>query len=80
MSWNYRVMAKKYPNNVIEFDIYEVYYNDKGVPDACSMNPVTPGGYDDVNEVKGTLELMMKAVNKPILWYGDDFPQEYKSE
>lgn len=79
MSWNYRLMAKEFPCGTVEFDIYEVYYNENGVANATSKESVSPGGYTTVIEVKDSLELMLKALDKPILWYNEDkFPQEYK--
>ena len=79
MSWNYRLMAKEFPCGTVEFDIYEVYYDKNGVPNGCTQNAVSPGGYTTVKQVEESLELMKKALDKPILWYNEGkFPQEYK--
>ena len=85
MSWNYRVLAKEFPCGTVEVDIYEVYYDNNGIPNAYSKNGVGVGGYDiklnGLDDIRGTLKLMKKALDKPILWYGDDkFPQEYKQD
>lgn len=82
MKWNYRVMAKEFDCGTIELDIYEVYYDENDIPNGYTNNSVSPGGYNvklnGLNDIKQALELMIKALDKPILWYGDKFPQEYK--
>ena len=51
---------------------------------SCSMNPVGAGGYDaelgGLDDIKFTLDKMQECLTKPILWYGDRFPEEYKIE
>lgn len=75
-TWNYRLMAHE-SKDEIYFEIHEVFYNKKGKPDGCTMNPVTVGG-ESKKGIKWTLKKMKKACKKPILWYGDKFPKEYK--
>lgn len=76
-------MAREFPCGTVEVDIYEVYYDENGVPNGCTTKPVSPGSYDikldGVNDVRRALENMLKALDKPILWYNEGkFPQEYK--
>ena len=82
--WNYRVMVKEFPNGILECNIYEVYYDDDGVPNGCTMNAVTPGGFDmklgGFDDLISTLDWMKLATEKPILWYGDKFPQVYNKD
>lgn len=77
-------MAREFPCGTVEVNIYEVYYDENGIPNAYTENPVSAGGYDiklnGVDDVRKTLELMLKALDKPILWYNDGkFPQEYNN-
>lgn len=69
MTWNHRVLAKEYKDEV-EFGIHEVFYSDDGVPDACTMNPVAVVG-DNLAELVQTLDWMRKSLRQPILSYTD---------
>ena len=77
MSWNHRVLAYK-TNNGVYLQIHEVYYNKKGVPSYYSEEPITVGD-DDLDGLSFVLSEMIKCISKPILWHGDDFPNEYKN-
>jgi len=73
MTWNHRVIRKEYKgfNEIeIQFGIHEVYYNDDGVPDMCTENPVDVVG-DNIKELKQTLRWMRKALSQPVLDYAD---------
>lgn len=65
--WNYRIIKRR----VLEEDsyhIHEVYYDDEGVPDACTMDASSPFG-ETLEELKNDLNYMMNALNKPIIEY-----------
>lgn len=75
-TWNYRVLAFEYKEDTY-LRIHEVYYDTYGVPDGYSESPSQIGG-ENTDEVKLNVELVNMALNKPILFGGDKFPQEYK--
>jgi len=75
--WNHRILAHEFPNGNIEFHIHEVYYDNHGIADGCTKNPITIGG-DDINSIYWQLEKIKDCLEKPILYFGDKFPQEYK--
>ena len=68
MSWNYRVMRKDLPTEEGTQDWYsiqEVYYNDDGTPGAQTTDlEITAFSID---ELRSTLEKMIKCLDKPIL-------------
>lgn len=77
-SWNYRILAHKI-GNYIEMQIHEVYYdNEQQKPVGYTENAHISG--DSVMEIKTTIELMKGALDLPILWHGDEFPNEYKKD
>ena len=39
MTWNYRVVVKE-----CQYNIHEVYYNDKGEPEFFTEDPIGPSG------------------------------------
>jgi len=55
--------------------LIEVYYTD-GVPTSYATNGARIGG-DTIDEIKMTLDFAKEALKKPIIWYGDRFPEEY---
>ena len=77
-TWNYRVMAVPYKDD-IQLEIREVYYTN-GIPDGYV--DAEAGVHCDESEgleaLEATLERMKGALSKPILYAGDKFPQEYK--
>ncbi len=76
-TWNNRVLAHQYRDEVY-FCIHEVYYTD-GVPHSYTEDPVTVSG-DSLEEIKWALTKMQECLEKPVLWYGVKFPQEFKKE
>ena len=68
MTWNYRVVKQK--NGFLA--IYEAYYDDNGKPISISCNRTSPEA-SDIEELTGTLELMLEAINadEEILNYVD---------
>lgn len=78
--WNYRVLAKKVGNE-IEYGLYEVYYDDEDNPTSCSTNSCNPlcyssEGNEPIESLNWILEVMKKALEKPIIDY-DNFPNLY---
>lgn len=78
MSWNYRVLAFVEDDETI-LQICEVYYDKNN----------QPNGYTDGNKVISTegksglnwlLSKYHEALEKPILYGGDKFPQIYESD
>lgn len=78
MSWNYRIMAHEHKGEVTLI-IHEVYYDKKGKPNSYSEPPATFRG-DSQQELFEVVGLMTRCFNRPILWYGDKFPEEYSPE
>ena len=74
MSWNYRVVKQKISNNEVIHEIKEVYY-DKTDNIASFGDAPTPYG-DTVEDIKQCLDLMYKALDKPVIDY-DEFEKEY---
>ena len=75
--WNHRLMVFEEEHDGKKekyFEMCEVYYK-KGIPSghssACIMG-------NCVQDVKDALETMQRCLEKPILWQGDKFPQEYE--
>lgn len=70
MTWNYRVVrvrgewaGRKYET----FEIREVYYEDgTGNIDGIAMRASTLYG-ESVDEIKGALDLMVRALDEPVL-------------
>ena len=75
MSWNHRVLAHKYQEEVF-FKIHEVFYDENGIPNGYSAEAETIHG-ENIKEIRWTLNKMKECLKKPILWAGDDFPKEY---
>ncbi len=72
--WNHRIMVHQQGDELI-FMIHEVHYAD-GVPLTYTSHGVRVVG-DDVTDIAEVLANMLLAVSKPVLWYGDRFPDEY---
>lgn len=76
MSWNYRIIKTRLPENEIEeysFGIHEVYYNDSGEIQSCTVNPVDPYGTSE-EELRECLRMMTEALDKPVLDFDLDIP------
>lgn len=68
MSWNYRVIAVDYGDDV-EYGIHEVFYTGD-TPVAYTEEPVPVIG-NTPEELAFTLEYMKQALDRPILTYED---------
>lgn len=65
--WNYRVIRKSHMESDTEvFEINEVHYNDQHQIEGWSTSPIAPMG-EAVSELKGDIQLMWKAFEKPVL-------------
>ena len=62
MTWNYRY-TKKVKNEVEVYGIVEVYYDKEGNVTAWS-NFIDPNDWEDLSDLKGTLEMMLKAFER----------------
>lgn len=68
MSWNYRVVKRKYPNitddrNKIYYEIHETYYDEKSKPNGITVNPQL-GPAENLKELEWDLIHMLKAVRR----------------
>ena len=80
MGWNHRVMAREYTykeETYLMFGIYEVYYNEDGIPDSYTADAIDTN-FEDFKGLRWSINKMKEGMKKPILWYGDKFPEEYK--
>lgn len=74
MGWNYRVLRHKHEDEEW-FAIHEVYYNDKGEPDSCTVDPVDVRSREGVEGIRAILDMMHKAIGQPVLDY-DSFEEK----
>ncbi len=63
MVWNYRVIANEEINPY--YTIHEVYYYD-GQPITLTENRIAAFG-ESVEELRSDMQLMIKALDKPVL-------------
>ena len=77
MYWNYRVIKSNVPvqdeDKVYEvYALHEVYYDNDGYPGSWTLNPITLDNYDDSEDMKDSITLMMDAFKKPVLLLTED--------
>ncbi len=90
MTWNHRILAfkqdvsglppqfaEKYKDE-IDLRVCSVFYDDNGNPNGYAE--AKPVSSDQLKGIKWILSKMKEATEKPILWAGDKFPQEFKPE
>ena len=77
--WNHRILCGIYKGEEF-FQIHEVYYDDDGKINGYGENSVSIYSEEGLKGVKWQLEMMAKSLDKPILWGGDRFPEEYKNK
>lgn len=70
--WNYRVLEVSKYNETMDmtyttYAIHEVYYDDDGNIEGWTMDYMSLNNYESVDDMKGSMTLMMKAFEKPIL-------------
>jgi len=68
MSWDYRVVKRKYKNEEETHGIYEVYYDDEDNPRACTESPIQIESFN-LNTLKKDLKKIREAFQKPVLNY-----------
>lgn len=61
--WNYRLLEAEDGT----LAIHEVYYDEEGKPMSCTANPIDISGWNNIQEIADTLEMMKKALRYPIL-------------
>jgi hypothetical protein len=69
MSWNHRVVRKKYGSQLPDkewLEIHEVYYDKDGNVEGMTVDAVAPGG-NNLNELRSELQMMLECLEKPIL-------------
>ena len=73
--WNTRVLAIENDGEV-EFGVFEVYY-EGDMPISYTEN--APGCFGiDLQDLILDINKKREALEKPILWYGERFPEEYE--
>jgi len=72
MSWNYRVLRRKYKSNTGEdlevYNIHEVYYDDNDNPTSSTVEPMYPQG-ETRDELIADIDHMRRAYLMPVLDY-----------
>lgn len=71
MTWNYRVVKKKY-NGTDIYSIHEVFYNEAGEPWGCTEHSCWPQGETE-KELVLDLRNYVLAIMAPVLDYDKDF-------
>jgi len=77
-TWDHRIVKKRDPNYKEEsefplefyYEVHEAHYNDNGGLCAITTDPIMPYG-ETLEELKQTLEWMLKACKTPILIDGE---------
>ena len=73
MTWNHRVIRRKYETGEEYFAIHEVYYDDNGKPNGVTALPIAIFE-DSVEDLAITIERVKECLSKPLLDYDKDFP------
>lgn len=67
MSWNFRILAEDAYGTTV-FRVAEVYYDAEGKPRSWSQSDFNPlAEWDELSEIRGTIELIQGAREKPVL-------------
>ncbi len=77
MSWDYRLLSRKYGNSTF-LEIHEVYYDEDGKPYSYTAKEAGVCS-EDLEGVHRVLNRMIEATTKPILSF-QNFPEEYVKE
>lgn len=67
MTWNYRVV-RTVTEDVVEYSVHEVYYDENDVPDGVTENPSWPAG-ETWEEFQADLNSYNMAMLQPVLEY-----------
>lgn len=68
-TWEFRVATKNvdYVGDIVkEYGLIEVYYNDQGEVE-FNTDFKDPNGWDDLEDLKETIDRMQQAFDKPII-------------
>jgi hypothetical protein len=80
MGWNHRVIVTEEKDPSGEsypyFRVHEVYYDENGVPDGYTANPISISG-EDMESLNWTVDRIKESLPKPPLWGGERFPMEF---
>lgn len=72
MSWNYRVVRYQ-ANSETLVGLMEVFYGEDGTPNSYGLASVLH--WESVDELRGTLQLMLKALDAPEIAVDGDVAQ-----
>lgn len=76
MSWNYRILSEVVGDHT-EYRVAEVYYDDDGNPKYWSLPDFNPlSGWDELEELLGTIGQVQEALSKPVLRVFGDHLEE----
>ena len=73
MTWNHRVIRRRYETGEEYFAIHEVYYDNDGKPSSVTTLPVAIFE-DSINDLAITIDHIRECLDKPVLDYDEDFP------
>lgn len=73
MTWNHRVIKRKYDTGEVFFAIHEVFYDDAGKPTQCTVMP-SAILEDSIDDLAITIDRIRECLSKPVLDYDEDFP------
>lgn len=65
MNWNYRII-KRVVEKKVSFQIHEVYYDEVGIIEHWTANPICPSG-ETIDELKSDCEHYLQAFGLPVL-------------
>lgn len=81
MTWNHRVVRKKYPKAAkgerVFYGIHEVYYDDKGRVNGVTDEPIRLTNYT-VGRLREELEMILKVLHAPVLDFDTIAPAKRK--
>ena len=75
MTWNHRVIRRKYDTGEEYFAIHEVYYDASGEPESVTALPVAVFE-DSIDDLAITIDRFRECLSKPVLDYDKDFPYD----
>jgi len=75
-TWNYRVMVHDAGKKSRYFAIHTVYYDSDNSVNSCSSDPSSLIECS-IDDLECDLRNKLLAFDRPVLYYGDKFPNEY---
>ena len=73
MTWNHRVIKRRYETGEEYLAIHKVYYDASGKPDGVTALPVAIFE-DSVEDLAITIDRIRECLSNPVLDYDEDFP------